>query len=175
MWWVYKKRWMFLVEWSRGQPAGFPRIRCLRLLLSCSSGRMPACLPHLLSPPHPDPPPPQPPPPPPAVIVASIMALEGKGGEAPARLRRDLPDMMRSNWALWVPFQFVNFRFVPPSLQVCARRRGGRGTGGGRRGIGVSCGVVGRLGGGPAAAVGWGPRTPEVAGPSGLAAAPPPG
>ena len=52
------------------------------------------------------------------------MALEGKGAEAPARLRRDLPDIVRSNWLLWVPFQFINFRFVPPQLQV-----GGRGDG----------------------------------------------
>jgi hypothetical protein len=53
-----------------------------------------------------------------STILASIMALEGKGAEAPARLRRDLPDIVRSNWLLWVPFQFVNFRFVPPQLQV---------------------------------------------------------
>ena len=52
------------------------------------------------------------------------MALEGKGAEAPARLRRDLPDIVRSNWLLWVPFQFINFRFVPPQLQV-GRRAGG--------------------------------------------------
>jgi len=43
-------------------------------------------------------------------------------GAAPAdvapRLRRDLPDMVRSNWLLWVPFQFLNFRFVPPQLQA---------------------------------------------------------
>lgn len=25
---------------------------------------------------------------------------------------------IKSNWMLWVPFQFVNFRFVPPHLQV---------------------------------------------------------
>lgn len=37
------------------------------------------------------------------------------------RLRRDLLDIMKSNWLLWVPFQFVNFRFVPPQLQVGRR------------------------------------------------------
>lgn len=25
-----------------------------------------------------------------------------------------------ANWKLWVPFQFLNFRFVPPQLQVAA-------------------------------------------------------
>ena len=27
---------------------------------------------------------------------------------------------MVANWKLWVPFQFLNFRFVPPQLQVAA-------------------------------------------------------
>lgn len=27
---------------------------------------------------------------------------------------------MVANWKLWVPFQFINFRFVPPQLQVAA-------------------------------------------------------
>ncbi|KAL4855073.1 PXMP2/4 family protein 2 [Chlorella vulgaris] len=53
-----------------------------------------------------------------SAIVSSIMTLEGKGPEVPGRLRRDLLDIMKSNWLLWVPFQFVNFRFVPPQLQV---------------------------------------------------------
>ncbi len=53
------------------------------------------------------------------MIVSLIMVLEGAPVESVApRLRRDLPDMVRSNWLLWVPFQFVNFRFVPPQLQA---------------------------------------------------------
>ncbi|KAL4436140.1 hypothetical protein ABPG77_005588 [Micractinium sp. CCAP 211/92] len=56
-----------------------------------------------------------------SMIVSLIMVLEGAPVESVApRLRRDLPDMVRSNWLLWVPFQFVNFRFVPPQLQVLA-------------------------------------------------------
>lgn len=31
---------------------------------------------------------------------------------------------IKSNWLLWVPFQFVNFRYVPPQLQ--ASRGSGR-------------------------------------------------
>ena len=30
-----------------------------------------------------------------------------------ARLRADLPGTVRTNWLLWVPANFVNFRFVP--------------------------------------------------------------
>jgi hypothetical protein len=53
-------------------------------------------------------------------IIASIMALEGHAAEVPPKLRRDLATIVRSNWALWVPFQFLNFRFVPVHLQVLA-------------------------------------------------------
>lgn len=28
--------------------------------------------------------------------------------------------MVTANWKLWIPFQFFNFRFVPPQLQVAA-------------------------------------------------------
>jgi len=34
-----------------------------------------------------------------------------------------LPDwatVVTANWKLWIPFQFLNFRFVPPQLQVAA-------------------------------------------------------
>ena len=47
------------------------------------------------------------------------------------RVRRDWPDMIKSNWLLWVPFQFVNFRFVPPQLQASGATRIGGGGGGG--------------------------------------------
>ena len=48
------------------------------------------------------------------------MVLEGHGKQVPAKLRADLPTIIRSNWVLWVPFQFINFRFVPVHLQVLA-------------------------------------------------------
>ena len=60
-----------------------------------------------------------------STIVATLMALEGRAADASAKLRADLPEMLRSNWALWVPFQFINFRFVPVKLQVWGRRRVG--------------------------------------------------
>jgi hypothetical protein len=37
-----------------------------------------------------------------------------------AKLRADLGTIVKSNWTLWVPFQFINFRFVPGNLQVLA-------------------------------------------------------
>lgn len=53
-------------------------------------------------------------------IVSAIMLLEGHGADVPSKLRTDLFTILRSNWALWVPFQFLNFRFVPVHLQVLA-------------------------------------------------------
>ncbi len=37
-----------------------------------------------------------------------------------AKLRQDWGAVVVANWKLWVPFQFLNFRFVPPQLQVAA-------------------------------------------------------
>lgn len=53
-------------------------------------------------------------------IISSIMVLEGHASEVPAKLKGDLFTIVRSNWVLWVPFQFINFRFVPQHLQVLA-------------------------------------------------------
>ena len=53
-------------------------------------------------------------------IVASILTLEGHSSEVPAKIRNDLFTIIRSGWALWVPFQFINFRFVPVNLQALA-------------------------------------------------------
>ena len=52
-------------------------------------------------------------------FFAALGALEGKSlPQIGARLRDDLPSTVRSNWILWVPANFVNFRFVPVPLQV---------------------------------------------------------
>lgn len=50
--------------------------------------------------------------------VAAVMFLEGKGHDIKSKLSNDLFTIVRSNWLLWVPFQFVNFGFVPAHLQV---------------------------------------------------------
>jgi hypothetical protein len=49
-----------------------------------------------------------------------LTAAEGDLSQVVPKLQRDLGPVIVSNWKLWVPFQFVNFRFVPPSLQVAA-------------------------------------------------------
>lgn len=53
-------------------------------------------------------------------IISFIMILEGYASDVPGKLRDDLFAIVRSNWVLWVPFQFINFRFVPQHLQVLA-------------------------------------------------------
>ncbi|KAF8057927.1 Serine/threonine-protein phosphatase PP1 isozyme 1 [Scenedesmus sp. PABB004] len=54
-----------------------------------------------------------------ASMIAILGALEGASPDAlRGRLATDLPPAVRANWALWVPAQFVNFRFVPPANQV---------------------------------------------------------
>jgi len=32
------------------------------------------------------------------------------------KLKQDWSKVVVTNWYLWVPFQFINFRFVPPQL-----------------------------------------------------------
>jgi hypothetical protein len=53
-------------------------------------------------------------------IVSAVMFLEGQGHNVQAKLKSDLFTIVKSNWVLWVPFQFINFRFVPQHLQVLA-------------------------------------------------------
>ena len=51
-------------------------------------------------------------------FFAALLTLEGRPGDAAAKIKADLPSALKANWALWVPANFVNFRFVPPHLQV---------------------------------------------------------
>ncbi|GAB4814665.1 hypothetical protein N2152v2_001711 [Parachlorella kessleri] len=53
-----------------------------------------------------------------SAILGLIMAFEGQAHALPDKLRQDLFTIVRSNWMLWVPFQFFNFRYVPVNLQV---------------------------------------------------------
>jgi hypothetical protein len=54
------------------------------------------------------------------VIFASIAALEGNTHLIGHKLQHDLKPAVIANWKLWIPFQFLNFRLVPPHLQVLA-------------------------------------------------------
>lgn len=49
-----------------------------------------------------------------------MLVLQGKGHEVKNKLRNDLKPTVIANWKLWVPAQFINFRMVPPHLQVNA-------------------------------------------------------
>jgi hypothetical protein len=35
-----------------------------------------------------------------------------------SKLQKDWPPAVQVNWLLWVPAQFINFKFVPPNLRV---------------------------------------------------------
>ena len=49
-----------------------------------------------------------------------LTTAEGNAHLVSAKLRQDWGNVVVANWKLWVPFQFLNFRFVPPQLQVAA-------------------------------------------------------
>lgn len=52
-------------------------------------------------------------------FMTSLMLLEGKPmSTIPPTLKSDAPDVVISNWTLWVPAMFVNFRFIPVQWQV---------------------------------------------------------
>jgi len=53
-------------------------------------------------------------------FMTNLMLLEGKRTteEIIPELKRNYPDALVSNWALWIPAMLINFRFVPSKYQV---------------------------------------------------------
>jgi hypothetical protein len=49
-----------------------------------------------------------------SVFMSTTAYMEGK----PWAVSNDLLSPLLANWAVWIPFQFMNFRFVPTQLQV---------------------------------------------------------
>lgn len=47
--------------------------------------------------------------------------MQGKPEAVKAKLQQDLLPAVKVNWILWIPAQFINFKFVPPNLRVRAR------------------------------------------------------
>jgi hypothetical protein len=47
-----------------------------------------------------------------------LTTAESGVGAVQAKLQQDWAKVVVTNWYLWVPFQFFNFRFVPPKLTV---------------------------------------------------------
>ena len=55
-----------------------------------------------------------------AVFIASLFTIEGNAAAVVLKLKQDWSSTVVTNWKIWVPFQFLNFRFVPVNLQVGA-------------------------------------------------------
>ena len=53
----------------------------------------------------------------PAFFSANLI-LEGRPENIAPKLQSDWLSTVFANWALWVPCQFINFKLVPPHLQV---------------------------------------------------------
>lgn len=53
-----------------------------------------------------------------ASFFSLLLLLEGKAGEIPDKLQTDWWPTVQANWSVWIPAQFVNFRFIPANLQV---------------------------------------------------------
>ncbi|XP_010520630.1 PREDICTED: protein sym-1, partial [Tarenaya hassleriana] len=54
------------------------------------------------------------------VFLSALVTLEGKPSQVMPKLQQEWTGAVLANWQLWIPFQFLNFRFVPQSFQVLA-------------------------------------------------------
>ncbi|XP_054800192.1 protein sym-1 [Prosopis cineraria] len=54
------------------------------------------------------------------VFLSTLVALEGKPSQVIPKLEQEWFSAVLANWQLWIPFQFLNFRFVPQQFQVLA-------------------------------------------------------
>ncbi|CAI7830004.1 unnamed protein product [Closterium sp. NIES-54] len=55
-----------------------------------------------------------------ATFFSSLLTLEGRPAAIPDVLKQEWAKAVVANWKVWIPFQFLNFRFVPLHLQVAA-------------------------------------------------------
>ncbi|KAL3585176.1 hypothetical protein D5086_012043 [Populus alba] len=61
------------------------------------------------------------------VFLSTLVTLEGRPSEVLPKLQQEWFSAVLANWQLWIPFQFLNFRFVPqpfqsePHLYLCSR------------------------------------------------------
>lgn len=53
-----------------------------------------------------------------SLCFRSLLILEGKFSSVSARLRGSWVDAVKSNWAIWIPAQLLNFKFIPLPYQV---------------------------------------------------------
>lgn len=54
------------------------------------------------------------------VFLSALMTLEGRPSQVVPKLQQEWFSAVLANWQLWIPFQFLNFRFVPQQFQVLA-------------------------------------------------------
>ncbi|KAG4912846.1 hypothetical protein JHK82_053426 [Glycine max] len=54
------------------------------------------------------------------VFLSTLVTLEGNPSRAVPKLKQEWFSAVLANWKLWIPFQFLNFRFVPQQFQVLA-------------------------------------------------------
>ncbi|KAK3001392.1 hypothetical protein RJ639_020841, partial [Escallonia herrerae] len=54
------------------------------------------------------------------VFLSTLVTLEGRPSEVKPKLQQEWFPSVLANWQLWIPFQFLNFRFVPQQFQVLA-------------------------------------------------------
>ncbi|CAH8285997.1 unnamed protein product [Eruca vesicaria subsp. sativa] len=52
------------------------------------------------------------------VFLSAVVTLEGKPSNVIPKLKQEWTGAVLANWQLWIPFQFLNFRFVPQNFQV---------------------------------------------------------
>uniref|UniRef100_A0A803LZV1 Uncharacterized protein n=2 Tax=Chenopodium quinoa TaxID=63459 RepID=A0A803LZV1_CHEQI len=53
-------------------------------------------------------------------FLSTLITLEGRPSEVVPKLKQEWVSSVIANWKLWIPFQFLNFRFVPQQFQVLA-------------------------------------------------------
>ncbi|MCO5580411.1 hypothetical protein L7F22_034277 [Adiantum nelumboides] len=54
------------------------------------------------------------------IFISALMTLEGHPHDIVPKLKQDWFTVVLANWKIWIPFQFLNFLFVPQQLQVLA-------------------------------------------------------
>ncbi|XP_021297484.1 LOW QUALITY PROTEIN: PXMP2/4 family protein 3 [Herrania umbratica] len=54
------------------------------------------------------------------VFLSTLVTLEGRPSQVVPKLQQEWFSAVLANWQLWIPFQFLNFRFVPQQFQVLA-------------------------------------------------------
>lgn len=51
-------------------------------------------------------------------IFTILLSAEGRPQDVPGKLKQDFKETLVTNWKVWIPFQFLNFKLVPLHLQV---------------------------------------------------------